>query len=302
MQNPIENISVIIPVKDSSQKLESTLKSIFKTCLSDYKSKEVIVVNDGNNADINKLIATKYSHRVTLVSTIKSKGSYHARNKGIKNANGDYLIFFDVPLKLEPGWFPQIKKAFDDGYDYIVGNIKVDPDDCNTLAKKMYAVTSFPVKSYFNNQNFGPTAFLAVKKKVFDEIGLFDTLYSGGDMVFGQRVYKEGYSMKFLKAAVACHPSRNLKQQFWKKVRVYSGNYRLYIDEPEERSNPVHFRSFFSCLTAIPANLINYQRNKMYQSGLFNYSEYIIAVCMFWGVEFSSRLYVLINKKKRLNT
>ena len=298
------DISVIIPVRDHVGNLRSTINSILATADFYPFSAEIIIINDSGNPEIKSYVMGLKYKQVTFkcIDLTPSRGSYNARNKGIEKADGDYLIFFDVPLKLEPGWLDKIKKAFDEGYDYIAGNINVDQEDCNTLAKKMYSATSFPVESYFKNQNFGPTAFLAVKKDIFDKTGLFDTVLSGGDMIFGRRVYREGYRMKFLIDAVAYHPPRNLKQQFWKKVRVYSGVYRLYLDNPEEQTSPVRFRSFFSCLTAIPANLIHYRRNKMYQSGLFTYSEYIIVVCMFWGVEFTSRLYLLLNKKKQLNT
>lgn len=294
-------LSIILPVKDSAKHLTNTLYSILadkNLRLSDY---EIIVCNDGDTSEVNK-VAEEFNtsgFHVFCERIPISMGSYNARNKGIERAKGDSLFFFDVPLDLKKGWFDDVILAFKEN-DYIAGNIKVPIEECTSISQKLYAATAFPVKSYFNNQHFGPTAFVCVKKEVFDKIGLFQTLYSGGDMEFGQRVYAAGFKMIFLENTIAWHHPRNLKQQFWKKVRAYAGIYAMHKADPAKR--PFALKSLLSCLTAIPANIFKYRKNKIYQTGWLSFPEYVLAIFMFWGVEFWARIYVWLNRNKVLNT
>ncbi len=288
-------ISIIIPVKDSVEKLSSTLQSIIHSIQLSKDTVEIVVVNDDANPDIKRYVENLQTERfkIPCIDVVPSQGSYHARNEGIKKANGDLFLFLDVPLKFSKGWMQDVLEA-SKSYDYIAGNIRVPPEECTTLAEKLYAATAFPVESYFREQHFGPTAFLAVKRKVFNKIGLFDTLYSGGDMQFGQSVKEAGFSMTFLKDTVVWHPPRNLKQQFWKKVRVYKGIKALNKLHENGSSTFQSILSLWNCITAIPANLIKFRKNRIYRSGLFTCPEYIAAVFQFWGIEFFSRLYVML--------
>lgn len=93
--------SIIIPVYNVEQYIEKCLDSVFNQT---YKNFEVIVVNDGtedNSIDIIK----KYD--VKLINQ-KNQGLSAARNNGVKEATGEYLIFVDSDDYIEKDLLEQI--------------------------------------------------------------------------------------------------------------------------------------------------------------------------------------------------
>lgn len=296
-------ISVILPTRDSVESTDTTVGTLTANPFFLKEQYEILVVNDGASPAINEYVHKKKAMGLNIhsIEIKKSKGSYHARNQGIEKAHGEYLLFFDVPITIHKEWFLPFIELLKNN-DYVAGDIKVNPNECHTIAEKMYAATAFPVESYFHQQHFGPTAFLGVKREVFDKVGLFSILYSGGDMEFGQRVHHAGFKMAFFDTFPALHSTRNLQQQFWKKVRAYAGIYSMYKNNPGSKVNPVRIKSLLSCVVAIPANWVKFRQNKIYQTGWFTYPQYLMAIVQFWGVDFLARLYVAMNKEKKMNT
>ena len=86
-------VSVIVPVYNTEEFVERTLNSI---CVQTYKNIEIIVVNDGstdNSEDVCLSIAKKDS-RVRYIYK-ENGGVSSARNEGLKNAVGEYVLFCD---------------------------------------------------------------------------------------------------------------------------------------------------------------------------------------------------------------
>lgn len=86
-------VSVIIPVYKTEQYLEKCLLSVLQ---QEYTKIEVIVVDDGS-PDNAYIVAEKYEKSDKRVRLIRqqNKGLSGARNTGIREAKGKYLIFLD---------------------------------------------------------------------------------------------------------------------------------------------------------------------------------------------------------------
>lgn len=86
-------ISVIIPVYNMAEYLEKAVKT--HLCQT-YKNYEIILVDDGST-DSGGVICDKLARQYEKVRTIhKSNGGLSsARNRGIKEAKGEYIIFPD---------------------------------------------------------------------------------------------------------------------------------------------------------------------------------------------------------------
>ena len=89
------NLSIIIPVYNVEQYIDTCLYSIYSQKFSE-EDFEVIVVNDGtpdNSMDIVKQYAKRYNN-LRIVSQ-ENQGLSVARNKGLSHAKGDYVWFVD---------------------------------------------------------------------------------------------------------------------------------------------------------------------------------------------------------------
>lgn len=86
-------VSIVIPVYNSERYLEECLNAIINQT---YTSIELIIINDGSNDNSNKIIE-KYKNqdkRITVYNQ-QNKGVGEARNTGLKNFKGDYILFVD---------------------------------------------------------------------------------------------------------------------------------------------------------------------------------------------------------------
>ncbi len=88
-----KKISIIIPIYNVEKYLPACVKSILQQT---YKNLEVILVDDGS-PDRCPVICDELAQKDDRIRVIhqKNKGLSGARNTGIDNAQGDYLIFVD---------------------------------------------------------------------------------------------------------------------------------------------------------------------------------------------------------------
>lgn len=87
-------VSVIIPVYNAVSTLEATLLSVQNQSLQDI---EIICVDDGSTDDSKKVIdrIAQNDDRIHYLYQDNS-GAAIARNRGLRNASGDYVAFIDA--------------------------------------------------------------------------------------------------------------------------------------------------------------------------------------------------------------
>ena len=93
-ERAMSKISVIIPIYNTEKYLDKCLSGILSQSISDI---EVICVNDGST-DNSLQILDEYAKkdlRIKIVSQV-NQGAGHSRNRGIKEATGEYLSFIDA--------------------------------------------------------------------------------------------------------------------------------------------------------------------------------------------------------------
>ncbi|MFH4964296.1 glycosyltransferase [Gaetbulibacter sp. M235] len=104
-------VSVIVPCYNQAQYLDDALQSVLKQT---YKDWECIIVNDGSTDHTEEVANTflKLDNRFKYID-IKNGGVSHARNVGIKEANGDYILPLDADDKIAPSYIELGLKEFD---------------------------------------------------------------------------------------------------------------------------------------------------------------------------------------------
>lgn len=154
-------ISVIIPVYNSEKYLEQALQSIH--CAN--ADTEIIIIDDGSN-DNSVKIAQKYTDKII---PILHSGPVHARNTGIKAANGDFILFLDSDDTMTH-----------DGIDCLFNNI--DNYDIAVANRKDFISPDCSKKYELHTSSGGVISGCAIfHRNVFDKIGLFDTDLLCGD-------------------------------------------------------------------------------------------------------------------------
>ena len=96
----LSEISIIIPVYNTSKYLPECLDSILNQSFSDF---EVICVNDGSTDDSLDVLRDYESRdgRIKII-TQKNRGAAAARNTGLENVSGNYVLFVDSDDYLSP--------------------------------------------------------------------------------------------------------------------------------------------------------------------------------------------------------
>ena len=94
-------ISVVIPAYNCIQSLENTLNSILLSGLKDF---EILLIDDGSQ-DGTAALCDELQRRHDCVRCIHQEngGVSKARNRGIPEARGEYILFFDADDTVDPG-------------------------------------------------------------------------------------------------------------------------------------------------------------------------------------------------------
>lgn len=95
-----EKVSVIIPVYNAEKYLEECLNSVLNQT---YQNIEIIVINDGSK-DGTKAILDEYTQAASNIVVIHTEngGVSRARNIGLDNVSGNYIMFLDADDLLVP--------------------------------------------------------------------------------------------------------------------------------------------------------------------------------------------------------
>jgi len=89
--------SIVVPAFNAIAFVEETVRSLLNQTFKDY---EIIAVDDGST-DNTKHILNKFAEKIHIL-TQPHQGSEIARNLGIQNAQGEYIVSFDADDILFP--------------------------------------------------------------------------------------------------------------------------------------------------------------------------------------------------------
>lgn len=87
-------VTIIIPVYNTEKYLKKCLDSVVNQT---YKNIEIIIINDAST-DCSFSILREYEKNyknIRLIHTIKNEGLSEARNRGLEQAQGEYIYFLD---------------------------------------------------------------------------------------------------------------------------------------------------------------------------------------------------------------
>ncbi|MBQ3211179.1 MAG: glycosyltransferase family 2 protein [Oscillospiraceae bacterium] len=121
-------LSVMIPVYNVENYLSKCLDSVIYPELKDY---EIVLVNDGStdsSGDICMDYQARYPALIKVITT-PNGGLGAARDVGIDEAEGEYILFLDSDDYLSPGAVPEIMETLSLDYDMCIFDVRSVNED-----------------------------------------------------------------------------------------------------------------------------------------------------------------------------
>jgi glycosyltransferase involved in cell wall biosynthesis len=103
-------VSVIIPCYNQGAYLEEAVDSVLAQTFQDF---EILVVDDGSTDEDTVNVLKGYTRPKTRVIRTENQGLSAARNNGIREAKGAYILPFDADDKIGPGYLDDAVRILD---------------------------------------------------------------------------------------------------------------------------------------------------------------------------------------------
>lgn len=114
-------ISVVIPLYNKASFIKRSIDSVLNQTYNDY---EVVIVDDGSTDNSVEIIKNNYSSEKIRIIRKENGGPSSARNKGVLEANGEWVVFLDADdmlLQFALDFFSDLIRDYS-GIHYFVCN------------------------------------------------------------------------------------------------------------------------------------------------------------------------------------
>jgi glycosyltransferase involved in cell wall biosynthesis len=169
--------SIVIPLYNKELSIKNTIQSVLEQTIQNF---EIVVVNDGATDESARIVEKIEDDRIRLIHQ-ENQGVSAARNRGIKEANYEWLSFLDADDYWYPNHLETTRKLILNfpKASVIATNWKKNFKKLIKNNKK-----AFYVRDYFKEsleKEIACSSVVTIKKSCFDKVGLFDE-----DLVYGE--------------------------------------------------------------------------------------------------------------------
>jgi glycosyltransferase involved in cell wall biosynthesis len=263
-RSPDPLVSVIVPTYNSQKTIQQCLQSIE---LQNYRNTETIVV-DRHSTDETVQTASWLNAKILLTTRERST----AKNIGAQRASGDFLLFLDSDMELDPGTLEEcVELCIKRGFDAVTIPLKAQATGFLATCRKIDRGL------YDNDPNlfqmprfFGKRAFLSVH-------GFDEELVCGEDFDLARRYEKQGYRI-----GVAVSPIKHLEGQLsLRKIVMKDYYYGKSLIPFFSKEPKLALRGY--CPTRFVWNIRRLLRQPTYLMGLsavklFEYAAYLAGI------------------------
>lgn len=121
MENKVSVILTIYNTKETSEKI---IKELVFQKTKYYPETEIIVVNDCSNEDMSFI--NEYTDKIVYLNLKENHGCAGARNIGLDNATGQFIVFIDGDDSIAKDYLHLIYQTARQGYHYTLMNWTVN--------------------------------------------------------------------------------------------------------------------------------------------------------------------------------
>jgi len=229
--------SLIVPIYNRPDEAYELLESLAEQSFSDF---ELVLIEDGSTKPCANEV-DKFNTRININYIVKdNSGRSDTRNVGMKNAKGDYFIFFDSDCIIPPHYLETVYRMIKDNYADCYGGPDMEHQSFSVMQKAInYSMTSFWTTGGIrggkvNMEKFKPRTFnMGFSRAVYEKVGGFKDMY-GEDIDLSIRINKAGFTTKLYHDAFVYHKRRVDLKRFYKQVNIFGqariNLYKLYPD------------------------------------------------------------------------
>jgi glycosyltransferase involved in cell wall biosynthesis len=185
-------ISVIITTKNRAEQLKNAINSVMLQTFTDF---ELIVVDDGSTDSTQKLMDKYRDPRVRYFKRKRSRGIQAiAKNKGTKEAKGDFIAYLDDDNTYRPDHLSVLYKVLESRPDCVVsyGDRWIHTPD----GKEGIGVFNDFSPSLLMHHNYIDTSDALIRREALDYVGGWDERFKRmSDWNLFLRMSKAGYKM-----------------------------------------------------------------------------------------------------------
>lgn len=221
----LPTVAVVVPVYNGEADLPGLLAGL---CQQTYPADrlEVWLVDNGSGDRTPELLQTAIQQEphFRYLSYAEIQSSYAARNAGIRAAKSEIIAFTDADCRPSPEWLRELVKPLENPQVGIVAGeilalsggswLERYADRQQTLSQRNTLAHGFCP--------YGQTANLAIRAKIFEQVGLFRPhLTTGGDADICWRILQTTpWEIQLAEAAVVYHRHRTslkeLRRQWYR--------------------------------------------------------------------------------------
>jgi glycosyltransferase involved in cell wall biosynthesis len=219
-------VSVLVACWNEEKYISRCLDSIVA---SDYpKDRMEILVIDGMSGDATREIVKDYADRHPLIRLVDNPQRYFpaAMNVGIRNARGDVIVITSAHSLCDPKYVSTcVRYQQESGAENVGGALHIEPGVDTTVAQAIALTLSSPfgsgnahVKTGVDQPTWADTAaFGCYRRKLFEEIGLFDErLLGSSDIDFNRRILAAGGNILLVPEIVVLYFADPTLGAFWR--------------------------------------------------------------------------------------
>ena len=289
MKNNKPFVSIIIPSHNRPKCLQQCLAAITELDYARDKF-EVIVVDDGSSTQLDPIVDL-FSAKINLhLLKQEHAGPARARNRGVKQAKGEFLAFTDDDCRPTPGWLATLMHFLAIKPDSMIGGEILNALPGNSFSSASQALVSYLYFYYNKNSkeaHFFTANNIALSKKCFLAVGGFDQewgIAAAEDREFCDRWLLSGYQMTYAPEAVIYHAHPMSLTGFWDQQFNYGrGAHFFHRTRNRRNQEPMKFEPLSFYLNLIRYPFLRFKKVKAVSiSGLIVLAQAANIVGFFW--------------------
>jgi glycosyltransferase involved in cell wall biosynthesis len=221
-------VSVIVPAYNARKTIGQCIEALLSQKYQ-RENYEVIVIDDGSTdgtAEAVKTYPVKYIYQ-------RNQGPATARNAGVREAQGEIILFTDSDCVPSDNWIAEMIKPFEDKEVVAVkGSYKTRQKSMVARFAQIEFEERFEMLKKTESIDMVDTYSAGYRKEIFLQMGGFDPYFpvaNNEDTELSYRMSKLGYKMVFNPDAIVYHLNHPSSIRRYTRLKFWRGYWRTVV-------------------------------------------------------------------------